>query len=296
MREPVFTGAGVAIVTPFKDNKIDFDTFTKLIEFQIENGTDAIIVCGTTGEAATLNDSEHLEAIKFCIEHSAGRVKVIAGTGSNDTMHALDFSVRSEQMGADGLLLVTPYYNKTSQRGLINHFLYIADRVNIPMILYNVPSRTGLNIAAESYAELAKHPMINGVKEASGNFTLMLKTRNICPEDFYIWSGNDDQIVPVMSLGGKGIISVASNIIPAEIVKISHLCLEGDYEQAAQLQIKYGDLIEKLFVETNPIPVKAAMEMLGLCSGEMRMPLWEISPSNREKLKKSMLEVGLQVR
>lgn len=296
MRMPVFTGAGVAIATPFKNGSIDFDTFEKLIEFQIKNGTDAIIVCGTTGESATLKDPEHLDAINFCVERTAGRAKVIAGTGSNDTMHALDFSVRAEEMGADGLLLVTPYYNKTSQRGLVNHFRYIADRINIPMILYNVPSRTGLSFTAESYAALAEHPMINGVKEASGNFTLMLKTRSLCPDDFYIWSGNDDQIVPVMALGGKGIISVASNIIPAEIVKISHLCLEGKYKQAAELQIKYGDLIEKLFIETNPIPVKAAMEMMGLCSGELRMPLYEISPENREKLRAAMFNAGLAVR
>ncbi|MGI5972036.1 MAG: 4-hydroxy-tetrahydrodipicolinate synthase, partial [Oscillospiraceae bacterium] len=272
---------------------VDFEALGRLIEFQIENGTDAIIICGTTGEASTQTIPEHLETIDYCVRKVAGRVKVIAGTGSNDTAHAVLMSNSAEKSGADALLMVTPYYNKTTQRGLINHFEYIADRVNIPIILYNVPSRTGMSFTAESYAALSKHPNINGVKEASGNFTLILKTRAICGDDFYIWSGNDDQIVPIMSLGGLGVISVAANIIPEEIALMTHHCLEGNFKEAEMLQIRYADLIEKLFIETNPIPIKEAMNLMGMGAGELRMPLIRMSEENRAKLIASMKNVGL---
>ena len=289
MHNPVFTGACVAIVTPFTDdNKVDFDQFGQLIERQIAAGTDAICVCGTTGESATMSLEEHMETVEYCIKKVAGRVKVIAGAGSNDTAAALMLSQHAEAAGADALLLVTPYYNKATQMGLIKHYEYIADRVHTPIILYNVPSRTGCSFTAATYQQLAKHPNICGVKEASGNFGLILETRRLCGDDFYIWSGNDDQVVPMMSLGTKGVISVVSNVLPEVMVKMSHLCLEGNFEEAAKMQIEYSDLCNALFMEVNPIPVKEAMNMLGMEAGPCRLPLCEMEDKNREALKKAL--------
>ena len=297
MREPVFTGACVAIVTPFTDdNKVDFDQFGQLIEMQIAAGTDAICVCGTTGESATQSLEEHMETVEYCIKKVAGRVKVIAGAGSNDTAAALMLAQHAEAAGADGLLMVTPYYNKATQAGLIKHYTYVADRVHTPIILYNVPSRTGCSFTAATYQQLAKHPNICGVKEASGNFGLITETRRLCGDDFYIWSGNDDQVVPMMSLGAKGVISVVSNILPEVMVKMSHLCLEGKFEEAAKLQIEYIDLSNALFMEVNPIPVKAAMEMMGLCSGNLRLPLCEMTPEHHVALREVLASYGIALK
>ena len=297
MREPIFTGACVAIVTPFNsDNKVDFEQFGKLIERQIAAGTDAICVCGTTGESATQSLEEHMETVEYCIKKVAGRIKVIAGAGSNDTAAALMLAQHAEAAGADGLLLVTPYYNKATQAGLIKHYEYIADRVHTPIILYNVPSRTGCSFTAETYQQLSKHPNIVGVKEASGNFGLILETRRLCGDDFYIWSGNDDQVVPMMSLGAKGVISVVSNILPEVMVKMSHLCLDGKFNEAAKLQIDYNDLCNALFMEVNPIPVKIALRMMGLDEGNLRLPLCEMTPEHEAKLRRVLTEYGVPLK
>ena len=290
MRTPVFTGACPALVTPFHESgSIDFDSFARLIDHQISSGVNAVCVCGTTGEASTLSMQEHAQLVEFCVDHVNGRVKVIAGTGSNDTAVAIELSRLAQQIGADGLLIVTPYYNKTTQAGLIQHYKAIAEQTDLPIILYNVPSRTGVSFTADTYKELAQIPNINGVKEASGNLSLVTHTKALCPSDFYIWSGNDDQVVPTMALGGKGVISVASNIIPEIMVQMSHFCLEGKFESAAELQIAYAALIDLLFIEVNPIPVKAAMKLFGICSGHLRLPLYPISSKNL-KLLRSELE------
>jgi 4-hydroxy-tetrahydrodipicolinate synthase len=293
MRKPVFQGSGVAIVTPFRDDFVDFGKLGELIEFQIQNGTDAIVVCGTTGEASTQTIPEHLASVEYAIKRAAGRVPVIAGTGSNDTAHAVMMSQNAEKSGADALLMVTPYYNKTSQAGLVKHFTHVADRVNIPIILYNVPSRTNLSFTAETYLELSKHPNINGVKEASGNFTLIAKTRSICPEDFYLWSGNDDQTVAMMSLGAQGVISVMANIMPRETAEMCKHALGGDFKAASELQLKLFDLMDTLFIDVSPIPVKTALNLMGMDVGHLRMPLCELSPANTEALKRAMRGAGL---
>lgn len=294
MREPVFTGACPALVTPFdKNGAIDYDAFARQIDFQISSGVDAVCVCGTTGESATMSIREHIAAVEFCVKHVDHRVRVIAGAGSNDTSAAVYLSQHAQDSGADALLLVTPYYNKCSQAGLIKHYEYIADRVELPIILYNVPSRTGVSFTADTYQALAQNPKINGVKEASGNFSLLAHTRFLCGEDFYIWSGNDDQVVPMMSLGAKGVISVASNIIPEVMVKMSHLCLEDDFTAASKLQIEYMDLIDALFIEVNPIPIKAAMDLLGMGAGGLRLPLCDPSPAHLETLKAAMQRMKL---
>lgn len=294
MREPVFTGACPALVTPFDESgSIDYNAFARQIDFQISNGVDAVCVCGTTGESSTMSIREHIAAVEFCVKHVGHRVKVIAGAGSNDTSAAVYLSQHAQDSGADALLLVTPYYNKCSQTGLIKHYEYIADRVEIPIILYNVPSRTGVSFTAETYQILAQTPKINGVKEASGNFSLLAHTRFLCGDDFYIWSGNDDQVVPMMSLGAKGVISVASNIIPDVMVKMSHLCLENDFTAASRLQVDYMDLIDALFIEVNPIPIKAAMNLLGMCAGELRLPLCDVSAAHMGVLTASMQRMKL---
>ena len=264
MKKTIFTGAGVAIITPFDDaGNINFDELGKIIDNQISEGTDAIIITGTTGESATLTDDEHKAAIKFAVEHTNKRIPVVAGTGSNDTDYAVQLSQYAEEVGADGLLLVTPYYNKCTQKGLIAHYTKIADAVNIPMILYNVPSRTGVNIQPQTYAELCKHQNIVAAKEANGDLSSIVKTRRLCGDDLTIYSGNDDQIIPILSVGGKGVISVLSNVAPKDTHLICQLYFEGKVEAAAKLQIDYSDLIDALFCEVNPIPVKAAMK---LCS------------------------------
>ena len=294
MREPVFTGACSAIITPFDHSgAINYDQFGKLIDEQIERGLDAICVCGTTGECSTLTIREHIAAVEYCAKRVNGRVKVVAGAGSNDTSAAVYLSQHAQDSGVDALLHVTPYYNKASQTGLIKHYEYIADRVDLPIILYNVPSRTGVSFTAETYKVLSQHPNINGVKEASGNFSLLAHTRHICPDDFYVWSGNDDQVVPMMALGAKGVISVVSNIAPELMVKMSHLCLENDFEAASKLQIEYMDLIDALFCEVNPIPVKEALNMMGMKAGPVRLPLCEMAEKNKAVLKAAMERAGL---
>lgn len=294
MKKQIAEGAMTALITPMKDGKIDFDKFGKLIEDQIKNSIDALVVCGTTGESATLNDNEHRELIKFCVDTVAKRVPVIAGTGSNDTNYAISLSEHACELGADALLLVTPYYNKTSQRGIVKHFNAIADRVDRPMIVYNVPSRTGLNIKPETYKELSYHENIVAAKEANGNLSAVAETIHLCGDDLKIISGNDDQIVPIMALGGIGVISVLSNLLPYETHKMCKDMLEGRTKEAAKAQIEYIPLINALFCETNPIPAKAAMEALGFCTGELRLPLAEISDENREKLFCAMREAGLK--
>jgi 4-hydroxy-tetrahydrodipicolinate synthase len=293
MKTPVFTGLATAIVTPFGDGGINYGKLAELIDFQITGGVDAIVVCGTTGESSTQSLDEHIEAVDFCVKHVAGRVKVIAGAGSNDTEAAVLLSREAEKSGADALLHVTPYYNKTTQRGLVLHFTRIADSVGIPLILYNVPSRTAMSISAETYAELSRHPNINGVKEASGNMPLAAAVIAACGGDLYVWSGNDNETVPLMALGAKGLISTSANVIPAQMTKLTHLCLEGDFAGASHLLYKYLDLMEKLFIEVNPIPVKTALNLMGMEVGEPRLPLCAMDPGNLEKLKASMRAAGL---
>ena len=294
MKNTVFTGAGVAIITPMNtDGSINWDEFGRIIDFQIENGTDAIIVCGTTGESATMTDDEHVEAIRYCVERVNKRVPVIAGTGSNDTKYAVALSKHAEELGADALLVVTPYYNKTSQRGLVAHFTAIADSVNIPIILYNVPSRTGTNIALDTYVALSKHKNIVATKEASGNLSTIAQIIEACGDDLDVYSGNDDQIVPIMALGGKGVISVLSNVLPKETHEMTKLCLDNNVLEAAKMQIKYLDLANNLFIDVNPIPVKEAMNLMGFNVGECRLPLLKMEQSKIDKLAASMKNVGL---
>ncbi len=293
MKKPVFTGACVAIVTPFKaTGEIDYDEFKKIIDHQIEHGTDAITIMGTTGESSAIPDREHREAIAFGCEYIGGRVPVIAGAGSNDTAYAADMTRHAAACGADAVLSVTPYYNKTTQRGLIQHFNAIADASDCPVILYNVPSRTGMGITADTYAALATHPNINGVKEASGNFSLIAEAMALCGGELNFWSGNDNEIVPLMAMGGLGVISVLSNVCPQETHDLAALCLEGKFQEAMALQLKYIDLINALFCEVNPIPVKKAMELLGWKVGALRLPLYEMSEANAERLKKAMAAVN----
>lgn len=294
MRQPIFSGACTAIVTPFDENgAVDYATFGQLIEEQINEGIDAICVCGTTGESATMSIREHISVVEYCVKKVARRVKVIAGSGSNDTATAVYLSRHAQDSGADALLLVTPYYNKATQTGLIKHYEYIADRVEIPMILYNVPSRTGVSFTAETYKTLSENPKINGVKEASGNFSLLAHTRFLCGEDFYIWSGNDDQVVSMMALGAKGVVSVASNLIPRVMAEMSHRCLDNEFKAASQLQLQYMDLIDALFMDVNPIPIKTALELAGKCRGSLRLPLCDMPPERREALRASMARMGL---
>lgn len=294
MKNTVFTGAGVAIVTPMNaDGSINYDEFGRVIDFQVDNGTDAIIVCGTTGESATMTDEEHIECIRYCVDRVNKRIPVIAGTGSNDTRYAADLSKEAERLGADALLLVTPYYNKTSQRGLVAHFTAVADSVNIPIILYNVPSRTGVNIALDTYVTLSKHKNIVAVKEASGNISAIAKVIETCGDDLDVYSGNDDQIVPIMALGGKGVISVLSNIMPKETHQIAQLCLDNNVAEAAKMQLQYLELANNLFIDVNPIPVKEAMNLMGFKAGECRLPLLKMEQSKIDALAASMKKAGL---
>lgn len=295
MKKPIFTGTSVAICTPFNDDgSVNYTDLERLINFNIEQGTSSITICGTTGETCTLNDDEHKKVTKFAVDVVNKRVPVIAGTGSNDTAYAIELSKYAEEVGADGLLLVTPYYNKTTQRGLLAHFTAIAQSVNIPVILYNVPSRTGLSISVDTYIELAKIPNINGVKEASGDISLVAQIRAKCGDDLNIWSGNDDQIVAFMSLGAKGVISVLSNILPKETAEIVNLCEKGDFVSATKLQCKYLDLINTLFCEVNPIPAKTALGLMGYAS-KLRLPLYEMGEENKEKLAKLMQDAGINI-
>ena len=293
MKTPVFTGLATAIITPFHDGKVNYKKFGELIDLQIAGGASAIVVCGTTGESSTQSLDEHIATVDYCVKYVNSRAKVVAGAGSNDTHDALYLAQEAEKAGADALLMVTPYYNKTTQRGLIKHYSFVADRVNIPIIMYNVPSRTGLSFTADTYKELSKHPNINGVKEASGSISLVSATISACGDDFFVWSGNDTDTVPFMALGAKGVICTSSNIIPVDMADMTKLCLEGDFKSAAAIQLKYYDLIDKLFIEVNPMPLKAAMNILGMDVGEPRMPLCDLAPENFEKLKKSLAGAGL---
>ena len=293
MKEPIFTGCGTAIVTPFTSDTVDYAALRRLIDFQLANSTDAIIVCGTTGEAATMSYVERMRTIETVVHHVDGRVPVIAGTGSNNTEAAITLSKDAILAGVDGLLVVTPYYNKATQEGLRRHYTVIADLVSRPMILYDVPGRTGVKFAAETYATLSQHPNILGVKEASGDFALIQKTRELCPEDFYIWSGNDDETAAIMLLGGMGVISVAANIVPREMQRLTHLCLDGDFQEAGKLQIKLRKLCEALFREVNPIPVKSALAEMGMCEDRLRLPLCEMGDENRRYLKSVLAEYHL---
>ena len=284
MKQIPFKGSCVAIVTPFDETGINFAELGRMIDDQIANHTDAICITGTTGETATLNDEEHKAAIKFAVEHVKGRIPVIAGTGSNDTSYAIQMSQYAENVGADAVLLVTPYYNKCTQNGLVAHYLKIADSINIPVILYNVPGRTGVDIKPESYAKLCKHPRIVATKEANGDLTSILRTRKLCGDELAIYSGNDDQTVPILSLGGSGVISVLSNVAPYDTHMICQNYFDGKIEEAARMQIDYCDLIDALFCEVNPIPVKTAMRLMGWNVGKLRMPLSEIETQNFEKV------------
>lgn len=294
MKNTIFTGAGVAIITPMNDDgSINYEGFAENIEYQINNGTDAIIVCGTTGEASTMTDEEHIECIRFTVEKTKGRVPVIAGTGSNDTKYAVELSKIAQEKGADGLLLVTPYYNKASQKGLIAHFGAISKAVDIPIILYNIPGRTGVSIEIDTYKRLAEFKNIVAVKEASGNISYTSKLISQCGDTLDVYSGNDDIIVPMMSIGSKGVISVLSNIMPKETHEMTKLCLENNIKAAAELQMKYLGLINNLFIEVNPIPVKEAMNMMGMAAGPCRLPLCEMTDVHKENLKASLSKFGL---
>lgn len=287
-----FTGSGVAIVTPFDGDKTNYDALGELIEWNISGGTDAIIICGTTGEASTMPDSEHLAAIEYTVKKVAGRIPVIAGTGSNETRHAVELSKKAEELGVDGLLQVTPYYNKTTQKGLIAHFGAIADAVNIPIILYNVPSRTGVNISIPVLKELAKRDNIVAIKEASGNISYTAQVAAEVPE-LYIYSGNDDMIVPVMSLGGKGVISVLANVMPKETHEMCQAYFDGDCKKATKMQLDLLDLVNALFIEVNPIPVKTALNLMGMNAGNLRLPLVDMADDTLAKLKAVMTKHGL---
>lgn len=291
----VFKGAGVAIVTPFhKDGSINFERFADLIEFQINNSTDAIIVCGTTGEASTMTHEEHLSAIEFCVKQVAGRVPVVAGTGSNCTETAIYLSTEAEKLGADGLLLVSPYYNKATQNGLYTHFKAIADSVKIPVILYNIQGRTGVNITPDTIVRLWKDvENIVGVKEASGNISQIAKIMQLSDGGIDLYSGNDDQIVPILSLGGKGVISVLSNVAPYETHRMCQLYFDGDVVESAKEQLRAIPLCDALFCEVNPIPVKAALNMMGMEAGPLRLPLTEMEDAHKEVLRKAMIDYGI---
>ncbi len=295
MKNTVFTGVATAIVTPLTEKGIDYENFERLIEWQINEGVDAIVAVGTTGEGSTLSDAEHREAIKFCVEQVKGRVPVIAGTGSNDIAYAIDLTKFACEVGADAMLLVTPYYNKATQNGLLQSFLAIADASTKPCILYNVPSRTGCNLLPQTVAALAKHPNIVAIKEACGNISQIAEVAALCGDEIDIYSGNDDQIVPVLSLGGKGVISVLSNVLPKETKEICTRFFEGDVKGSCALQLKLLPLINTLFCEVNPIPVKAAVSAMGFGENYLRLPLTPMEAKNEEKLLSLMREAGLSV-
>ena len=289
----LFTGAGVAIVTPFKDGKVDFPSLGQLIDWQISQEIDAIIVCGTTGEASTLDDKEHIETVQYTVEQVNGRVPVIGGAGSNDTVHAVYMSKELERSGVDGLLLVTPYYNKCTQKGLIQHYTKIADAVNIPMILYSVAGRTGVNISPSTVFELAKHPNIAGIKEASGNISQVVEIAKCISDDFALYSGNDDMFVPLLSVGGLGVISTVANVIPKDTHDMVMKYLSGDTKAAGKLQLDMKHLIDALFTEVNPIPVKAALHMMGRLELEYRLPLCPPEEKSMEIIRKELVAYGL---
>ncbi|MDR0920330.1 MAG: 4-hydroxy-tetrahydrodipicolinate synthase [Oscillospiraceae bacterium] len=292
MKKILFQGCATAVITPMStDGSVNFEEFGKILDFQIDNGIDGIIVCGTTGESSTLTDDEHKAVIKYCVDRVNKRVPVIAGTGSNDTAYALELSLEAKELGADGLLLVTPYYNKTTQDGLIKHFNIIADKAQIPCILYNVPSRTGMDIAVDTYKALSENPNIVAVKEANPDVVKFGRIINACGENLTVYSGNDDNAIATMSIGGKGLISVISNVLPKEITEMTHFALEGNFNKAAELHLKYLDFMDSLFCEVNPIPVKKAMELIGFKAGCGRLPLCEMK--NVSRLTESMKKIGI---
>lgn len=288
----LFTGAGTALITPFTENGVNFEALGNIIEYQIEHQIDALIICGTTGEAATMPDKEHLSVIEYAVKKAAGRVPIIAGTGSNDTAHCVELSQEAQNLGADGLLIATPYYNKCTQKGLLMHFDKILEKVHLPILLYNIPGRTGMQFKLDTLKELAKDERIVGVKEASGSIEFLTDLVHTCPE-LDVYSGNDDMVVPLLSLGGKGVISVLSNIAPKETHDLCQKFFDGDVQGSLKLQMDYLDLIHALFCEVNPIPVKTAMNLMGFQAGPLRLPLCEMEDSNLAKLKSAMAERGL---
>lgn len=292
MRKTLFTGAATALVTPFNESGVNFEALGNIIDYQIDNGIDALVICGTTGEAATMPDKEHLSVIEYSIKRAAGRVPIIAGTGSNDTAHCVELSKESQNLGADGLLITTPYYNKATQKGLLAHYDKVLEHVNLPIILYNVPGRTGMNYAIPTLKELAKDERIVAIKEASGSIEYATSVAKEVPE-LTMYSGNDDMIVPLMSLGGKGVISVLSNVAPRETHDLCQKWLDGDVKGSLALQFEYLDLIKALFCEVNPIPVKTAMNMMGFDAGHLRLPLCEMDPANYARLENAMKACGL---
>ncbi len=295
MKTPIFKGSATALVTPFdRQGELDEPALLALIDWQLRCGTDALVVCATTGECATLSDREWSRVVSLAVERAAGRVPVIAGTGRNDTIHALRLGQEAKALGADAVLTVTPYYNKTTQQGLLRHYLFLAEGVELPMLLYNVPSRTGMSFRAETYAALAEHPNIYGVKEASGDFGLILRTRALCPEDFALYSGNDDQIVPILALGGLGVISTAANVVPAELHALCDSFFRGDLPEARAIQLRLQPLIQALFLEVNPIPVKAALAAMGRMEETVRMPLTTLGLAARRALEQAMDELSLR--
>lgn len=291
----LFEGSGVALVTPFKNGKINYEKIEELIEWHISNKTDAIIVCGTTGESATMTDEERKSTIKFVVDKVNKRIPVIAGSGSNNTAYSIQLSKYCQEVGVDGLLIVTPYYNKATQEGLVKHYTNIASNVDLPIILYNVPGRTGVNISPSTVEKLSKIENIVAIKEASGNISQVAEIVRLCGEDFDIYSGNDDQIVPILSLGGVGAISVLANILPNETHDIVEKYLSGDIEESRKLQLDVNELVSSLFIEVNPIPVKAAMNLMGMEAGELRLPLSDISKQNLEILRNNMIKYGIKV-
>lgn len=295
MKKKVFRGVATALITPFDENGINYEQFARLIDWQIDSGINGLVICGTTGEASTLTDDEHRDAIAFAVKQAAGRVPIIAGTGSNDTKYALDLVRCAQEAGADAALVVTPYYNKATQRGLYEMYTSIADYSKIPIILYNVPSRTGVNIEPATYKALAEHENIVAIKEANGNISKIVETMSYVHGKLDLYSGNDDQIVPLLSLGGEGVISVLSNVLPRETVEMCNRFFEGDVAGAAQLQYKYHALIDALFSEVNPIPVKAAMAAMGFCENTLRLPLTTMEKDKEKVLLERMREVGLDV-
>ncbi len=295
MKRSIFKGAATAIITPMKNGEVDFDALRRLVDFQIDNGIDALVAAGTTGESSTLTDEEHVEVIKTVVNQAAGRVPVIAGTGSNDAAYAIKLSQDACRLGADALLLVTPYYNKATQQGLVEMYKAIAAEVDRPIILYNVPSRTGVNIEPQTYLALADTPNIVAIKEANGNISKIIETMSLVGDKLDLYSGNDDQIVPLLSLGGKGVISVLSNVLPRETSELCHAFFRGDIAAARAAQFKYQKLINALFCEVNPIPVKAAMTRLGYGDGSIRLPLTKMTAANEEKLVGLMREAGVEV-
>ena len=294
-KKPIFTGAATALVTPLTENGVDYAALEKLINWQIDSGIDALVICGTTGEASTLTDEEHRQVLKFAAEVVNGRVPIIAGTGSNDTAYAIDMTKYACEIGYDAMLVVTPYYNKTTQRGLIAMFTAIADASTKPLILYNVPGRTGVNIEPATYAALADHPNIAAIKEAGGNISKIVETAALVGDKLDIYSGNDDQIVPILACGGKGVISVLSNVVPKETSDICHTFFAGNVKEAMDMQVKYLPLTNALFCEVNPIPAKAAMAALGFCENYVRLPLVTMEEGHEQMLRQKMRDLGLNV-